>query len=137
MFKTDATVRFGQILSAIELLGMGNFNEYLLLLLLEQKYRVLKQNSKNNIRLVGSQAYLKMRQNEAGSMSIKKRYSTVILYGSTAINYESKAIDSVPGVDQLDAFPFTVRVLHRVPAGQIVISDKYLYSFSSTIIPGY
>ena len=30
-FKTDATVRFGQILSAIELLGMGNFNEYLLL----------------------------------------------------------------------------------------------------------
>ena len=28
MFKTDATVRFGQILSAIELLGMGNFNEY-------------------------------------------------------------------------------------------------------------
>ena len=31
----QTTVRFGQILSAIELLGMGNFNEYLLLLLLE------------------------------------------------------------------------------------------------------
>ena len=30
MFKTDETVRFGQILSAIELLGMGNFNEYIL-----------------------------------------------------------------------------------------------------------
>ena len=33
MFKTDATVRFGQILSAIELLGMGNFNEYLFIYL--------------------------------------------------------------------------------------------------------
>ncbi len=32
MFKTDATVRFGQILSAIELLAsMGNFNDYLIL----------------------------------------------------------------------------------------------------------
>ena len=45
MFKTDATVRFGQILSAIELLGMGNFNEYLLftavLLLLSTVYCTL------------------------------------------------------------------------------------------------
>ena len=33
-FATDATVRFGQILSAIELLGMGNLMSILLLLVL-------------------------------------------------------------------------------------------------------
>ena len=34
MFKTDATVRFGQILSAIEFLGMGNFNEYIIIIII-------------------------------------------------------------------------------------------------------